>query len=144
LNKNHSIVIKPRGNSCLSHNVFFVISGNVFGRKNRLLDLLKFMKESYKSILLQQYINGTEYRIYFVGDEPIHLTKKIPPVLVGNGKSNIGELIDSWNKKIKSSYVQGELKFIEAPGTIKRDTALDSFLVAHNYSIQSVLDSEKN
>lgn len=91
--------------------------------------------EEYEDFIIEQYIEGEEYRIYVVGDEIAAATKRVPAHVVGDGKSTIKELIDQKNEQRKENpYLRNKLMEI--------DDDLKNFISNKDLSLNSVL--EKN
>jgi len=58
------------------------------------------IKEAFshdKSILLEEFIYGTEYRFLVIGDRTIGITLRVPANVVGDGVHSIRELVDHKN-----------------------------------------------
>lgn len=55
---------------------------------------------SHDAIVIQDYFVGTEYRVFILEDEPLFCIKKLDVSIKGDGKSNIGELVDKLNSEI--------------------------------------------
>ncbi|MGI5901427.1 MAG: cyanophycin synthetase [Desulfitobacteriia bacterium] len=49
-------------------------------------------------VIVEEYISGNNYRLLVVGDKLVAAAKRIPPLVVGDGKSCIQELIEKENK----------------------------------------------
>jgi cyanophycin synthetase len=52
---------------------------------------------SSKAVLVESYITGFDHRMLVVGDELVAVAKRVPGHVTGDGKRNIGELIDEVN-----------------------------------------------
>ncbi|MGB5485262.1 cyanophycin synthetase family protein, partial [Parasphingorhabdus sp.] len=50
-----------------------------------------------KAVLVESYITGFDHRMLVVGDELVAVAKRVPGHVTGDGKHNIGELIDEVN-----------------------------------------------
>ncbi|RAL55546.1 hypothetical protein BSK20_04250 [SR1 bacterium human oral taxon HOT-345] len=63
--------------------------------QEQLLKALEDYNASNKGLyLLQQYIPGKDYRVIYLDGEILAAYERIPPKVVGNGISSIGQLID--------------------------------------------------
>jgi len=68
---------------------------------NSYTDLLKaifLVKIWWPSSVIEQYLEGKNYRIVVVKDEIMSVIRRYPPFVIGDGQSTISELIDSENK----------------------------------------------
>ncbi|NDI36213.1 bifunctional glutamate--cysteine ligase GshA/glutathione synthetase GshB [Chengkuizengella sediminis] len=50
------------------------------------------------SILIEQFINGKEYRFFVIQDEVVGILHRVPANVTGNGQSNIQKLVEEKNK----------------------------------------------
>lgn len=94
--------------------------------------LLQIAQVSYVA-LVQEYINLPEYRIFVIDDHVEFMYRRTKPVLVGDGKHTIGELITIMNSqipivshqiKINSPFIKSEL--------VRLDLTLDTVLAQGN------------
>src|SRR5699024_7782901 len=94
---------------------------------------LKYVRNElgYKEVIVESYFSGEDYRVYVVGDEVVGVIKRIPANIVGDGKTNIEELIKNKNKLRKKSPV---LK----TSLISIDQELKNMLELERYSLSSV------
>ncbi len=51
-----------------------------------------------KAVLVESYITGFDHRMLVVGNELVAVAKRVPGHVVGDGKKNIGDLIDQVNE----------------------------------------------
>ncbi|GAB5489691.1 MAG: cyanophycin synthetase [Parasphingorhabdus sp.] len=51
-----------------------------------------------RAVLVESYITGFDHRMLVVGNELVAVAKRVPGHVVGDGKKNIGELIDQVNE----------------------------------------------
>jgi len=68
---------------------------------NSYKDLLKaivLVKIWWPSSVIEQYLEGKNYRVVVVKDEIMSVIRRYPPFVIGDGKSTINELIDYENK----------------------------------------------
>lgn len=63
------------------------------------------LAESYNSkVIVEEYIKGNNYRLLVVGGKLVASAKRIPPIVTGDGKSSIKELVEQEN----SNPLRGE------------------------------------
>lgn len=97
---NHSleypIIIKPDGDSVQGNNVYLI---------QEQKDWKKYLKKlPHWAYLLQEYITGEEYSIYYYrypdkkDGNILGVTKKIYPTIVGDGKSTVWEIIKNHDR----------------------------------------------
>lgn len=87
-----SVVIKPcQGNQG---------KGVSLDLKNESDVLAAFrLAEAYDSkVIIEEYIKGNNYRILVVGEKAVAAARRIPPMVIGDGKSTIKELVEKENK----------------------------------------------
>lgn len=91
---------------------------------------------SYKDVILEQHIEGNEYRIFVLEDEVIAVLKRIPANVIGDGVHSIKELIDMKNKdRKKNPRLSSSL--------IKIDFEIQSFLQKTGLTLDSVPEKSK-
>lgn len=57
------------------------------------------LAESYDSkVIVEEYIKGNNYRLLIVGGKLVAAARRIPPMVIGDGKSSIKELVEQENK----------------------------------------------
>ncbi|WP_125153322.1 cyanophycin synthetase [Clostridium rectalis] len=89
--------------------------------------------KKYNKILLEKYMVGRDYRVCVVDYKVVAVSERIPPYVIGDGFSNILQLII----KLNSDSRRGEGH--EKPLTkIKIDDGLISYIYKNSYSINSV------
>lgn len=102
--------------------------------ESELLEGIEFIKEShddYDDIIVEEYYEGNEYRVYVVGDEVVAATKRIPAHVVGDGLHTITELIDKKNEQRKiNPYLSKKL--------INVDDSLRSYVTKQNLSLEHI------
>lgn len=92
------IVIKPRyGNH--GNGVYANIQN-----KKELLDAYKVLLKEYENILVEEHIEGSDYRVTLIDYKVSAVSKRLPPTIVGDGVSTIKQLI----KKLNSDPLRGE------------------------------------
>ncbi|MEJ8766702.1 hypothetical protein WKU33_12680 [Oceanobacillus sp. HCA-5259] len=67
----------------------------------KLNDAISYVRNElgYKEVLVERHVFGKEFRIYVVGDEAVGAINRIPPNVLGDGKSTIAELIQKKNSE---------------------------------------------
>lgn len=81
--------------------------------------------------LLEQHVNGDDYRVYVVGDKAVAVCRRIPANVVGDGKQNVRELIRSKNRLRK-------LNPFLSKGIIRVDQEIDSMIGRQGLKYSSV------
>ena len=94
---------------------------------------LKYVKYElgYKDIIVEQYFNGEDIRVYVVGEKVIGAIKRVSPTVVGNGIDNIMALIAEKNNqrnKIPALY----------NNPIKIDQEVHELLAQQGYDVKSI------
>lgn len=90
----------------------------------------------YKDVIVEQFIDGKEYRIFVIGGQVIGAIEKIPPMVIGDGKNTIQQLIREKNKEKKKNP-----HLVRKP--IKIDYEVESMVKAAGYTLSSVLEEGK-
>lgn len=101
--------------------------------ENELLDAIENLRNEYdyEEIIVEQYIEGDEYRIYVVNDKVVAATKRNPANVIGDGISTIKELIEKKNEKRKQNpYLSSK--------PINIDEDVEQFLQKNKLSLNSV------
>lgn len=86
------VVVKPNV-SGFSRGSHFPINSNM-----GLLKAIVLVKIWWPSSVIEQYLEGKNYRIVVVKDEIMSAIRRYPPFVIGDGQSTIGKLIDDENK----------------------------------------------
>ena len=124
------LVIKPT-NTNLGKDVYTQIQD-----REELKRILNRLKDKHKSFIIEEYINGEEYRVYILNGKVLASTKRIPANVVGDGKSSIRELIRYKNKLRNDNPNYGNRK-------IKINKDLRGILKKDNLSLDSVIDKDQ-
>ena len=74
----------------------------------------------YDAILMQPIVAGNEYRVFLLDDEVLFTARKHPPSVVGDGASNIRDLLTAHNHALLSRGL--------SPVSIDPDAAFDAVL----------------
>ena len=89
-----AVVIKPKSTN-------FGLGISIFqqGVTNRE-DFAKAVEIAFredKEVMVEDYLQGTEYRFFVLGDETLAVLLRVPANVVGNGKSTVAELVQAKN-----------------------------------------------
>ena len=63
-----------------------------------LSDAIDFAFSEDKSILIEEFIEGKEYRIFVLGDEVVGILHRVPANVLGDGESTVTELVTEKNR----------------------------------------------
>src|SRR5690625_2559712 len=76
-----------------------------------LIKAIEHVKDiGYENIIIEEYFEGEDYRIYVVDGEVVAATKRVPANVVGDGKQTIEQLIKEKNKLRKENpYLRTKL-----------------------------------
>src|SRR5699024_5228466 len=86
---------------------------------------------NYQNVIVEKHYVGNEYRIYVVGDHNIGATNRIPANVIGDGVSNIEQLISEKNiERKKNPYL--------APKPIKPDYEVNQLLEKSGYNMSDI------
>lgn len=61
--------------------------------------------KKFDAIIIQKYFEGTEYRVFMLGDEPLFCVKKGEVELLGNGENKIADLLAELNLNLSSKGI---------------------------------------
>lgn len=99
----------------------------------QIQEAIIFAKKYFKKIIIEEYIQGENYRVIVYKDSILDVIKRIPANVTGDGKSTIQELIDLKNKKRKALQLQA----------IKIDNELHKEISSQSISLSSILEKGK-
>jgi glutamate--cysteine ligase len=88
------LVIKPKTTN-------YGIGISIFKAQPSQIDFEKAVDIAFKedtSILIEEFINGTEYRFFVIGDNVVAVLNRIPAHIIGNGTDTIRNLVALENK----------------------------------------------
>jgi cyanophycin synthetase len=88
------LVLKPSEGQ-KAHDVYVGIRN-----KETLLKTAKKSLKKYDSLILQEYTKGKDLRFFVLNRKVIGIAQRHPPVLTGDGKSTISELIGKHNQQL--------------------------------------------
>ncbi|WP_055071497.1 cyanophycin synthetase [Clostridium massiliamazoniense] len=128
-NIGYPVVIKPQfGNK--GNGVHLNIKN-----ERSLLEAYNDLRKSCDKIIVEEYVEGNDYRVCVVNYEVRAVSKRTPPYVIGDGKASIKELIEELN----SNPLRGEDH--EKPLTkIKLDKDLSEILSKVGKNINSVVE----
>lgn len=128
-------VVKPiRGAQAIG------ISVNIlsFDELQNAFDYAKQSSFGNNPIMIEEFIDGYAYRIYIVRGKFFISTKKVPPILVGNGRLTIQSLIEEMNKQRMNSLTNPDsLKQIQI------NDELTVYLKKLHLTLQSILKDKQ-
>ncbi|WP_067841350.1 acylphosphatase, partial [Amphibacillus sediminis] len=88
-------------------------------------------KLNFNEIIVEQYVEGDDFRVYVIGDRVVGAVTRIPAHIYGDGENSIDFLIDEKNKRRKlNPYTHGRL--------IKKDRELIQQLKKNGWSLKDV------
>lgn len=73
----------------------------------------------YKELVVEQHVEGKEYRIYVVGDKVIAAYNRVPANIIGDGRHDIEELIELKNRerkknaRLNSCLIETDIEILE-------------------------------
>ncbi|MGL5152578.1 MAG: cyanophycin synthetase [Clostridium sp.] len=115
-------------------------NGVVVNIKNEkdLLKAYKNLLNDYKDIVIEEYVEGNDYRVCVVDYKVVAVSLRVPPFVVGDGKSSVKDLIVDLN----NSPLRGIDH--EKPLTkIKIDETLIDLIKKDGYTTSSILEKDK-
>jgi cyanophycin synthetase len=99
------------------------------------LALFKKVLKKFKKAVIEEQIEGNDFRILIIGGKMAATLQRIPPFIIGNGKSTIFQLIKKENqikiRKTKKIY------------PIKIDLEVKRTLRSHKLTLKSILPKDK-
>lgn len=123
----YPVVLKPQFGS-KGAGVFVNIKN-----EKELLKAYSSINENTKDIIIEEYIDGRDYRVCVVDYKVIAVSHRIAPFIIGDGKKNIKDLI----LEINNDSRRGDGH--EKPLTkIKLDKDLESHLKKHKLDLNSI------
>src|SRR5699024_1481756 len=106
--------------------------------KDDFIAALKYVRNElkYKTVIVEDYFEGDDYRVYVINNEVVGIIKRIPANVVGDGKLTISKLIKETNK-IRQQ------RPILTSSLIKNYKELQSILKQNNWNLDSVPEKGK-
>src|SRR5690625_127806 len=88
-----------------------------------LIKAIEHVKDiGYENIIIEEYFEGEDYRIYVVDGEVVAATKRVPANVVGDGKQTIEQLINEKNK-LRNDNPYLRTKLIEIDDNLRKTLA---------------------
>ncbi|ACA56204.1 cyanophycin synthetase [Clostridium botulinum] len=127
----YPVVLKPRfGNQGKG------VVVNIRNQKE-LVNAYSIINKKFQDIMIEKYINGKDYRACVVDGKVVAVAQRIPPYIIGNGKSTIYELIKELNRDERRG--DGH----EKPLTkVKIDKDLKNNIYKEGYTLGYILPNE--
>ena len=88
----------------------------------------KCMSNKEPKVIVEEFIHGSHFRMLVVGDRLIAASERMPPSVVGDGKSTIKQLVDKENEELGD----------EGRSKIKLDDESDKALEVYGLTLDSV------
>lgn len=127
---NKPLVIKPRNtNYGIGITVF-----NKIATKKQILNAIEYAFKFDINILVEEYIKGMEYRFLVVDGKCLSVVNRRCASIVGNGVSNIKELIEEKNKE--------PWHFLTAT-PVKMDEPVVEYLKLQGYNYETIIPKDK-
>lgn len=124
-----AIVIKPKStNFGLGISIF----KNTFS-KNDFEKAIDIAFSEDKSILIEEFISGKEYRFLVIDDKVVGILHRVPANVIGNNKNTIAELVENKNK----DFLRGT-GYVKPLEKIKLDVIEEVFLKARGLDFSYV------
>jgi len=95
-------------------------------------------KEYQRKIMIQQQIQGEDYRLLVVDGKLEVVTKRIPAFVIGNGKNTIQELIEETNKDPRRD-ISNPAHILKQ---IKIDEPLKEYIKEQGYTLESIPEKD--
>jgi len=99
----------------------------------QLSEAINFAQKNdpYGKVLLEAFCDGDDFRVLVIGRKKVFVSKREPAFIIGNGKADIGNLIDLRNQKLIERY------------RIKKDDLVKKNLKELDYSFSSILEEKE-
>lgn len=120
------VVIKPNV-SGFSRGSYFPLTNYLSVIKAAIL-----VKVWWPSSVIEQYLEGNNYRIVVVKDEIMSVIQRYPPFVIGDGSATIGELIDRENE------IRQQMGLYPVIHPIEKDRTIERYLKKKNFSFASI------
>lgn len=128
-----SIVVKPN-DAYLGKNSMLNIN-----TKEEITQAFDLAGEFDKDVIAQAFIKGKSYRLLVIDYKFVAATELTPPIIKGDGKHNISQLISDLNKDPERQYGdKAKLSKVEV------DIVTERILDSKNYSLETILPKGEN
>ncbi len=104
---------------------------------NELEQAIRFAFEHDTSILIEEFINGKEYRFFVVGDEVVGILHRVPANVTGDGKASIRELVNIKNQ----DNLRGE-NYNKPLQKINLGKVEENYIKNQGYDFNSILEKD--
>jgi cyanophycin synthetase len=127
----YPIVLKPRyGNQ--GKGVFVNIKN-----EKQALEAYNMLCKTYSDVMIEKHILGRDFRVCIVDNKVVAVSERIPPYVIGDGRSTVKELITEINRDERRGNGH------EKPLTkIKTDEALQNYILKGGFSLDSILPKD--
>lgn len=132
--QNQAIVIKPKSTN-------YGIGISVFKKsvsKKNYEEAVRIAFEKDDSVLIEEFVEGTEYRFFVLNDQVEAILLRKPANVIGDGKSTIQELIDEKNK----NPLRGE-KHRKPMGLLQKGEIEKLMLKEQGYDFNSIAPKDE-
>ena len=101
--------------------------------QNEFDNILNNLLKKYDKIMLENLVNGNNYRIFVFNDKVMDVIEREKPYIIGNGRNSVKELIDDKNKILeeKNLFI---VKYLDEK-LIKQQGYKMNDIVKNNYKI---------
>lgn len=120
------VVVKPNV-SGFSRGSYFPLTSYYEVLKAAIL-----VKIWWPSSVIEQYLEGDNYRIVVVKDEIMSVIQRYPPFIIGDGSATVGELIDRENE------IRRQMGLYPVIHPIEKNKNIETFLKKKNLSFSSI------
>lgn len=108
--KGKKIVIKPKSTN-------FGLGISIFQNEFSEIEFIEALKIAFsedKSVLIEEFITGEEFRFLVIGNEVVGILKRVPANIEGDGVKSIKELVEVKNKNyLRGSHYEKPLQKIK-------------------------------
>lgn len=125
------VVIKPNV-SGFSRGSYFPITSY-----QELFKAMLLVKFWWPSSVIEEYLEGKNYRVVVVKDEIMSIIRRYPPFVVGDGRSTIAELIDREND------IRDKMDLYPVIHPIEKSSGIARFLKKENLTFSSVVQEKE-
>ncbi|MDD6796285.1 MAG: ATP-grasp domain-containing protein, partial [Clostridiaceae bacterium] len=94
----YPVVLKPRY-GCKGRGIVLNIQND-----KELIEAYNTLKDEYKDIIIEKYIEGNDYRVCVIDYNVVAVSLRIPPSVIGDGKSTLKQLIRNLNEDSSRGY----------------------------------------
>lgn len=126
---NYPLVVKPTDTD---HGDWVSVS---ITNMQELQNAIDFAFSFSDKIIIQNFVNGYDYRVLVVWDKVCAVAKRIPPFVIWDWVSSIKELIEKEN----TNPLRSKKNHIGPMSIIKIDNELEKTLSSHDKTLNSVL-----